>query len=154
MNFIQIAGHLGADAETRYTPSGQKVTSLRIASNVRRSGKDETMWWRVTIWGDRFDKMLPYLKKGTPLIVAGTMQPPTIFQTRDGNNQIALEMTAEMINFSPFGSGRNSGKGDSNEGFSSNQQFDGGNYSTQNAPAPERSAPAPQEPFNGDDLPF
>ena len=40
MNIIEIMGNLGADAETRFTPSGQKVTNLRIASSVRRGGKD------------------------------------------------------------------------------------------------------------------
>ena len=66
MNQINIAGHLGADPEVRFTSSGQKVTTLRVATRVRRGAKDkdETIWWRVTVWGEQFDKMVPYLKKG------------------------------------------------------------------------------------------
>lgn len=110
MNMIQIMGHLGADAETRFTPSGQKVTNLRIATSVRKGGKEETVWYRVTIWGDRFDKMLPYLKKGSGLIVVGELNKPEIYTDREGRSQIALEITAEFIRFSPFGKGDKSGE--------------------------------------------
>lgn len=110
MNFINIAGHLGADPEERFTPSGQKVTTLRVATNVRRSGKDETIWWRVTIWGDKFDKLLPYLKKGSAVIIVGEMAKPEIYIDREGKPQISLNLTAEIIKFSPFG-----GRGDSTE---------------------------------------
>ena len=49
MNYVMVAGHLGADPEVRYTSNGQKVTTLRIATNSRKGGKDETIWWRATI---------------------------------------------------------------------------------------------------------
>lgn len=103
MNFIHIAGHLGADPETRFTPSGKKVTTLRVATRTRKGGNDDTIWWRVTIWGDQFDKLLPYLKKGSAVIVFGEMQKPDIFTDREGKPQISLEITASSIQFSPFG---------------------------------------------------
>lgn len=103
MNFIFIAGHLGADPETRFTPSGQKVISLRLAVNIRKGGKEETIWYRVTIWGDRFEKMMPYLKKGSAVIVSGELGKPEIYTDREGKQQISLEVTAENIRFSPFG---------------------------------------------------
>lgn len=105
MNLLTIAGHLGTDAETRITPSGQKVTSFRVATHSRRGGKDETIWYRVTIWGDRFDKMMPYLKKGTSIIVIGELGKPEIYTDRDGNPQVSLDITAESLRFSPFGKG-------------------------------------------------
>ena len=103
MILIQIAGHLGADPETRFTPSGQKVTNLRVATNIRRGGKEKTVWWRVTLWGDRFDRMLPYLKKGSAIFVMGTMNAPELYPDREGNTQVSLEITAEYIGFNPFG---------------------------------------------------
>ncbi|MFA5250437.1 MAG: single-stranded DNA-binding protein [Parachlamydiales bacterium] len=54
MNIITIAGHLGADPEVRFTSSGQKVTTLRLAVRARRSANnadDPTIWFRVTVWG-------------------------------------------------------------------------------------------------------
>jgi single-strand DNA-binding protein len=97
--FVQIAGNMGSDPETRHTPSGQKITTFRLAVNTKRQGKEKTVWWRVTIFGDRFDKLLPYLKKGTALMVMGTMNPPELWQDRDGNTQISVEMIAEFITF-------------------------------------------------------
>ncbi len=83
MNTLYLAGHLGADPEVRYTSSGQKVTLLRVAAKARRSGKDETIWWRVTIWGEQFDKMLAHLKKGSAVIVIGDLAKPEIYTDRD-----------------------------------------------------------------------
>ncbi len=103
MIIIEIAGHLGTDPEVRFTPGGQKVTNLRVATNTRKSGKDETVWWRVTIWGERFDKMMPYLKKGSAIIVIGEMSKPEIYTDKEGRPQVSLDLTAEMIRFSPFG---------------------------------------------------
>ena len=103
MNIIEIFGHLGTDPEVRFTTSGLKVTNLRVATNVRKKGKDETVWWRVTIWGDRFDKMITYLKKGSAVIVVGEMDKPEIYTDKEGRPQVSLEMTAEFLRFSPFG---------------------------------------------------
>ena len=103
MNFLHLAGHLGADPEVRFTSNGQKVTTLRLAARVRRGGRDETIWWRVTIWGEQFDKMMPYLKKGSPVVVTGEMDKPEIFTNREGNPQISMSMTASSLSFSPFG---------------------------------------------------
>ncbi len=103
MNYIMIAGHLGADPEVRFTSSGKKVTTLRVATHARRGTADETIWWRVTIWGDQYDKMLTYMKKGSAVIVFGEMQKPEIFTDRDGKPQISMNITASNIQFSPFG---------------------------------------------------
>ena len=103
MNQITIAGHLGADPEVRFTSSGQKVTTLRVAARVRRGAKDETIWWKVTVWGEQFDKMIAYLKKGSPIIVVGELNKPEIFTDRDGRPQVSMNITALNLLFSPFG---------------------------------------------------
>ncbi len=103
MNHTMIAGHLGADPEVRFTSSGQKVTTLRVAARARRSGKDETIWWRVTIWGEQFDKMIPYFKKGSSIIVMGELNKPEIFTDREGKPQVSMSLTAYNLSFSPFG---------------------------------------------------
>lgn len=103
MNQITIAGHLGADPEVRFTSSGQKVTTLRVAARVRRGQKDETIWWKVTVWGEQFDKMIPYFKKGSPIIVVGELNKPEIFTDREGKPQVSMSITALNLMFSPFG---------------------------------------------------
>lgn len=104
MNQITIAGHLGSDPEVRFTSSGQKVTTLRVAARVRRGAKgDDTIWWRVTIWGDQFDKIIPYFKKGSPIIVFGELNKPEIFTDKEGRPQVSMNITANNVLFSPFG---------------------------------------------------
>ncbi len=157
MIIVEIAGHLGADPEERFTPNGKRVITLRVATRVR---KDETVWWKVTIWDDRFDKMLPFLKKGSAVIIVGEMHKPETYTGRDGTTQVSMSMNAEMVKFSPFGrtdkpseshSGQGEGHGETENPFAgktssaygSNQQFAG-------AGAPFES----DSPFAGDDLPF
>lgn len=118
MFIVQIAGRLGRDPEVRFTPSGQKVTSFTIATNHRKGKEDVTVWVRVTVWGDRLDKIISYLKKGSGVIAIGKMNPPSSYTDKEGRAQFSLEMTAEMLEFSPFG------KEDRNQetaGTSSNQ---------------------------------
>jgi single-strand DNA-binding protein len=109
MNHIMIAGHLGADPEVRFTSSGQKVTTLRVAARARRGSKDETIWWKVTVWGEQFDKMIPYLKKGSPIIVVGELSKPEIFTDREGRPQVSMNITANNLMFSPFGKPESAG---------------------------------------------
>src|SRR5579871_1371650 len=103
MNQTTIAGHLGGDPEVRFTSSGKKVTTLRVAARARRSGKDETIWWRVTVWGEQFDKIIPYFKKGSAIIVFGELDKPEIFTDREGRPQVSMNITAFHIAFNPFG---------------------------------------------------
>lgn len=105
MNFIHIAGHLGADPEVRFTSSGKKVTTMKVATRSRRGkgGEDITIWWRVTIWGEQFDKMISFLKKGSGVMVYGDIHKPEIFTDREGKPQVSLDITAVHIEFSPFG---------------------------------------------------
>lgn len=103
MQQITIAGHLGKDPENRFTADGKKVITLVIATNSRKGGKDETTWWRCTIWGDRFDKMLPYLKKGSAVIITGEMHKPSIYTDKNGSPQVSMDLTVDTIRFSPFG---------------------------------------------------
>lgn len=169
MNFIQIAGHIGVDVETRFTPDGQKVSTIRVATNTRRNGKDETIWWRVTLWGDRFDKLLPYLKKGSAIIVVGEFIRAEVYSDREGRQQVSLEVRAEFLRFSPFG------KSDRQEGQAGHvgqpasgaadqygQPADFGQYAAPASRAPA-AAPAPARPMapsaplhdvHDDDVPF
>ncbi|NBU62594.1 MAG: single-stranded DNA-binding protein [Chlamydiae bacterium] len=116
MNFVLLAGRLGSDPETRFTPSGQKVTNFRFACSSKKGGKDETIWYRVTVWGDQYDKMLPYMKKGTALMIQGELHKPQIYTDKESKPQTSLEITASSISFSPFGkSDASSSAGSSNK---------------------------------------
>lgn len=150
MMLIQIAGHLGQDPETRFTPKGQKVTTLRIAVNVRRAKGEKTLWWRVTLWGETFDRLLTYLKKGSAVYVLGDMDIPETYQDREGNTQISNAMTASYIGFNPFGSGKSDRQGGENANDASDSEM------APSFAAPQRGAAKTQaqNPFADDDIPF
>jgi single-strand DNA-binding protein len=115
VNQTTIAGHLGADPEVRFTSSGKKVTTLRVAARARGK-KDETIWWKVSVWGEEFDKMIGYFKKGSPIIVTGDMNKPEIFTDREGKPQVSMSMTATSLMFSPFGRPDSHAQGESQHG--------------------------------------
>lgn len=121
MNQITIAGHLGADPEVRFTPSGAKVTTLRVAARVRRGKSEDTIWWKVSIWGDQFDKMMTFLKKGSAVMITGEVNKPEIFTGRDGTPQISMSMTAHHVGFSPFGKSENSSNNSGGYGAQNSQ---------------------------------
>lgn len=101
MIIITITGPMGKDPETRSTPSGAKVTSWSVATSIGFGEKKQTVWWNVSYWGDKFDKMLPYLKKGKIISITGSLsREPQIYTGKDGVAKVsALDITAEMINF-------------------------------------------------------
>lgn len=164
MIIVEIAGHLGADPEVRFAPSGQKITTMRVATNVRRQGKDETVWWRVTVFGDRHDKMLTYLKKGSAIIAIGEMNPPQIWTDKESKQHVQLELVAEMLRFSPFGkSERSAQEGGNAAGQAVRYQSDQAyaepsfaGYSSSSAAAMSATAPGAMAAgkFDGGYVPF
>lgn len=111
MSFITIFGHLGADPEVRMTPNGNKVTRLRVATNIRR-GKDKeekTIWYRVDVWGNTHDKFISFLKKGSAVMIGGDLDPE-IYTDKEGKPQLSLTIRAEMVRFSPFKSDKTEGQ--------------------------------------------
>jgi len=163
VNFIHIAGHLGADPEVRFTSSGKKVTTLRVAARARKGQNDETIWYRVTIWGDQFDKIIPYFKKGSSIVVAGELHRPEIFNDREGKPQVSMEITASYIQFSPFG--KSGGSQQAQEGGSQSQQhaapasgpvppFGGFSEGSPNPYMPGHPAGVPKGDTHDDEVPF
>lgn len=154
MNHTTVAGHLGADPDVRFTSSGQKVTTLRVAARAR---KDETIWWKVTIWGEQFDKLVSYLKKGSSVVVIGELLKPEIYTDREGKPQVSMNLVAFNVSFSPFGRSKGS-EGSNNQNAQSQQGF--GSESQNSAPA-GFEAPAFENSFGGgasssgdDEIPF
>jgi single-strand DNA-binding protein len=97
-----IIGNLGSDPEMRYTPNGKAVTQFNVAVNQstknQQTGEwvEETDWFRVTIWGDRAERMAENLRKGNKVFVEGRFRTRQ-FEGRDGQTRTALEITADSI---------------------------------------------------------
>lgn len=75
MNKITADGRIVADAEVRYTPGSEPIPicGFRMASDVGFGDKKTTNWFSCTIWGKRGESVAPYLLKGMPVTVYGTL---------------------------------------------------------------------------------
>lgn len=72
MNIGTFAGRLGRDGEVRTTPSGKQVLNFSLAVDTFGGGdKKETLWVACAIWGERADKLAPFLTKGKQVTVSG-----------------------------------------------------------------------------------
>ena len=100
VNKVILIGHLGKDAETRFTPSGVAVTSFSVATNRRwkdqQTGewKEETDWAKVVLW--RQENLANYLTKGKQVYVEGRLQTRS-YDDKDGKKQYMTEVVAEDV---------------------------------------------------------
>lgn len=108
---ITIAGNLGGDPEMRYMPDGTAVTNFSVATNRRwtdsRTGQqqDETIWFRVSVWGKRAEVANEYLAKGQKVLVEGRLRPdpqtgaPRLWTRQDGTVAASYEIIADNFVF-------------------------------------------------------
>ncbi len=99
---VMIIGNLGSDPEMRYTPSNRAVTQFNVAVNQstknQQTGEwvEETDWFRVSVWGDRAERMAESLRKGNKVFVEGRFKTRE-FEGRDGQKRTSLEISADSI---------------------------------------------------------
>ena len=99
---VMIIGNLGSDPEMRYTPNNRAVTQFNVAVNQstknQQTGEwvEETDWFRVSLWGDRAERMAESLHKGNKVFVEGRFKTRE-FEGRDGQKRTSLEITADSI---------------------------------------------------------
>lgn len=102
MLFGYLMGYLAASPEERATAKGKRVVVLRLGVKSRVGGKDETIWCKCNIWHDRFDKMLPYLEKGSSVIVGGELSLES-YLSREGTPRASLVVSVDSLKFAPTG---------------------------------------------------
>lgn len=71
MKTIVIAGTIGKDAVFRRTQGGEPVLGFSVAVDDGYGENKSTMWFDVSLWGKRGEKLEPHLKKGTRVTVSG-----------------------------------------------------------------------------------
>ena len=106
---IILIGNLGKDPEMRFTPSGQPVTTLSVATNRRYNNTNgqpikETTWFRITVWGKQAEACNQHLHKGSRVLVEGRLTPdpetggPHICEN-NGKYGASFEVTASVVRF-------------------------------------------------------
>jgi single-strand DNA-binding protein len=111
VNKVILVGRLGADPDMRYTPSGQGVCELRVATSESWNDKngqrqERTEWHRVVVWGKRAEICSKYLSKGRQVYIEGRIQTRN-YDDKEGNKRYITEVIANDVQF--LGGGRDGG---------------------------------------------
>jgi single-strand DNA-binding protein len=102
VNKVIIVGNLGADPETRYTPSGDAITNIRVATTDRwkdkASGemKEATEWHRIAFFGRLAEVAGQYLKKGSQVYVEGSLRTRK-WQDKEGQDRYSTEIRGDVM---------------------------------------------------------
>jgi single-strand DNA-binding protein len=102
VNKVIIVGNLGADPETRYLPSGEAVTNIRVATTDRwkdkASGemKEATEWHRIAFFGRLAEVAGEYLKKGSQVYVEGALRTRK-WQDKEGQDRYSTEIRGDVM---------------------------------------------------------
>jgi single-strand DNA-binding protein len=96
LNKVTLIGHIGRDAETKFTPSGVDVTSFSLATSFKpKDGQEQTEWHNIEAW--RKEKIAGYLTKGKLIYIEGRIK--TESWEKDGEKKYRTKIVAEQIIF-------------------------------------------------------
>lgn len=136
VNKVILVGNLGADPETRYMPSGNAVTNVRLATSQtwrdRESGQqnERTEWHRVVFFNRLAEIAGEYLRKGSKIYVEGSLR--TRQWEREGQKHYSTEIVGdEMQMLDSRGGGGDFGGGGMQGGGAQGGGMQGGGQSGQ-----------------------
>jgi single-strand DNA-binding protein len=95
LNQSIVIGHLGRDAETRYTQSGRTVCNFSVAATIRLGERELTEWFNVEAWGT-LGEACGELKKGEAVIAIGR-QKTSSWETKEGETRRRTSLVAEYV---------------------------------------------------------
>lgn len=135
VNRVTLIGHLGADPDVRYMPSGKAVTNIRIATSEawkdRQTGdqQERTEWHTVVLFDKLGEIAGEYLRKGSQVYIEGSLRTRK-WQDKEGKDRYSTEIVAREM------------------------QMLGGKPQGERPARQERSAPAADDAPFDDSIPF
>jgi single-strand DNA-binding protein len=172
VNKVILIGNLGQDPETRYTPNGNAVVNLNLATDEsykdRQTGQlvPKTEWHRIVMFGKIAEVAGQYLRKGSKVYIEGKLQTRK-WQGQDGQDRYTTEVVVDINGQMQMLDSRGGEGGGMNQGApagrpqqagnaapaaagpSGQQQSGGGGYSQPS----QGNMPEPVDDFD-DDIPF
>lgn len=158
VNKVILLGHLGKDAETKFTPSGISVSKFSLATNHRSKDqqtgewKDITDWHNIVMW--RTENVANYLLKGKQIYLEGRIESRS-WEDKEGQKRYITEVVCEGGNVILLGGGGR-GEAPSEPGGDSERPVS----MPRSAQPRQQPAPAPSAPddlgqgITEDDVPF
>ena len=102
VNKVIIVGNLGRDPEVRYTPNGDSITNVTIATTdtwkdkATGEKKEATEWHRVVFFGKLAEIAGQYLKKGRQVYVEGALRTRK-WTDKEGQERYTTEIVANEM---------------------------------------------------------
>ena len=97
MNKLTLMGRLTADPEVRYTQDSKAVASFNFAVN-RRLDRENSDFFRCVAFGKTVEGIEKMVKKGTKLVVAGSIQNNN-YTDKNGVKRYEMQVIVEEFYF-------------------------------------------------------
>ncbi|MGF2736658.1 single-stranded DNA-binding protein [Marinobacter sp. DUT-1] len=149
VNKVILIGNLGQDPDTRYTPNGNAVVNLNLATDEsykdRQTGQlvPKTEWHRIVLFGKVAEVAGQYLRKGSKVYIEGKLQTRK-WQGQDGQDRYTTEVVVDINGQMQMLDSRG-GEGGMNQGAPAGRP----QQSNYNAPAGQQNAPAQGQQSGG-----
>jgi single-strand DNA-binding protein len=103
LNRVMLIGNVGTDPEMRFTPSGNPVTSFRVATSrvyttSEGERRQETEWFTIVAWKKQAESCNQFLTKGQRVYVEGSLRTRS-WEGRDGQKRLTVEVVANRVLF-------------------------------------------------------
>lgn len=105
-NMVVLQGRLTRDPDVKYTQDGKAIANFSIAVG---SGKDKANFFEVTAWEKKADFAQSYLKKGSAVIVTGSLSQQTWNDKDSGAKRSKVVVIAQGITFQAGGKKEDAG---------------------------------------------
>ncbi|MCK2149734.1 MULTISPECIES: single-stranded DNA-binding protein [Marinobacter] len=149
VNKVILIGNLGQDPDTRYTPNGNAVVNLNLATDEsykdRQTGQmvPKTEWHRIVLFGKVAEVAGQYLRKGSKVYIEGKLQTRK-WQNKEGQDVYTTEVVVDINGQMQMLDSR--GEGGMNQGAPAGRP----QQSNYNAPAQQQNNnPPPQQQSGG-----
>jgi single-strand DNA-binding protein len=103
LNRVQLIGYLGRDPESKYTPTGKRVTDFPIGITQRWRDADgqpqeHTEWVNIEAWGRLAETCHEYLGKGSLVYIDGRLRTDR-YEDQQGEARSFTKVVAQTVQF-------------------------------------------------------
>lgn len=97
LNKVMLIGNMGSDPEIKYTPSGDQVANISLATTDsfkdKKTGEkvERTEWHQVTAFGRLAEIIGEYTRKGSKLYIEGALKTEK-WQDKSGNDRYTTKI--------------------------------------------------------------
>lgn len=95
-NSVYIMGHLGRDAETKFTSNGHSITTFSVALTEKRGESEKTVWAEVKAWNLPAEAMNT-LTKGRLVQIFGKLDSESWTDKDSGKKRSKMLVVATTV---------------------------------------------------------